>query len=99
MAEVVRRVIRCLYDLNRLALVTRYGDSYDPAATLRLGPGRMLDVVGLIKALNCLAYQCGEYLTADTTLYAHLQTYIGELAAGVVARLPAYDRADWEVAA
>jgi len=97
--EAVQRVVGMLYDLNRLALVTRYGDSYDRDAELPAASGKVLTDAGLVKALACVAYQCAEYLAADTALYAHLREYEAQLSLAIVSRQAEYEAAEWEVAA
>jgi len=98
--QVTARVIQLLADLNRLALVTRYGDAFDrgqavPSPT----DGRQLGPIAFVKALSCLIYQCSEYLAADTKLYVHLINYRNSIAVGIVAKRPDYKDADWELAA
>ncbi len=52
-----------------------------------------------VKALSCLIYQCSEYLTDNTKIYAYLVAYRNSVARTIVANLPEYEQADWEPAA
>lgn len=83
-------VVVKLYDLNRLALVTRYGDPFNRESRLDLGPSEPLMDRELMDALGEVAYQCAEYLTGETQLYDHLQRYRAELALAILMVGPQY---------
>jgi hypothetical protein len=71
---------RNLYNLNRLALVTRYGASYDKYDEVIFEPRKVLWMNNgdVIETLQSLRYQCSEYMTSDTSLYKELKAFIGE---------------------
>ncbi|XVV02512.1 hypothetical protein ACQPW3_34925 [Actinosynnema sp. CA-248983] len=88
--NAITGVVVKLYDLNRLALVTRYGDPYSGEARLDLGPSEPLTDRQLVDALGEVAYQCAEYLTGETQLYNHLQRYQAQLALAIMMAGPRY---------
>ena len=78
--EAVTLMVRNLYNLNRLALVTRYGDTYERGDETRFSPkAEEFNPREYIDLLKSLRYQCGEYLASDTNLYKELDGYIGRL--------------------
>lgn len=79
--ESVRKTIRNLYNLNRLSLVTRYGDLYDIKDEKQFIPisSILIKDDNAIELLKSLRYQCTEYMTSDTSLYIKLNHFIGEL--------------------
>ncbi|MEV8442677.1 hypothetical protein AB0425_35310 [Actinosynnema sp. NPDC051121] len=86
--NAITGVVRKLYDLNRLALVTRYGDPYLREVRLDLRPSKPLTDRELVNALGEVAYQCAEYLTGETQLYDHLKRYQAQLALGLLVAGP-----------
>lgn len=79
--ELTGYAVRNLYNLNRLAQVTRYGEKYDPNDETQWIP-KITDrgtVEMFIQTLQSLRYQCAEYLTADTKLFESLTKFIGDL--------------------
>jgi hypothetical protein len=90
-----------LYDLNRLALVTRYGekwereDSFSPT----INRAASINLAQLIKCMTCVLYQCAEYLTHETETYKQWRDLEYQLAYRYFARSPEYDTAQWDMAA
>ena len=75
-------LIRNLYNLNRLALVTRYGANYDRRDEVIFEPDNKvlwMNNGDVIETLQSLRYQCNEYIASDTTLYKELKAFIGEV--------------------
>ena len=90
-----------LYDLNRLALVTRYGeqwereDSFSPTITRAAS----INLAQFIKCIGCVLYQCAEYLTVETDMYKKWRDLEYQLAYNYFGRLPEYDAAEWDMVA
>lgn len=73
-------LVRKLYNLNRLALTTRYGDTYDREDTKNFECiGGALELFEIIDLLKTLRYQCAEYITSETDTYKKLDHFIGKL--------------------
>ena len=86
-SKAVTNTIRNYYNLNRLALVTRYGDSYDRNDEQKFyHTHRSYTEKEAILALKSLRYQCGEYLTSDTKLFESLGIFIGAICENIVVR-------------
>lgn len=60
-----------LYDLNRLALVTRYGDEWnrDDNFSPTIKRAATINLAQFIQCIGCVLYQCAEYLTHETDTY------------------------------
>jgi hypothetical protein len=90
-----------LYDLNRLALVTRYGDvwnredTFSPTITYEAA----IKLAQFIKCIGCVVYQCAEYLTDETETYKQWHDLEYQLAFRYFANSPEYDAAEWDMAA
>jgi hypothetical protein len=86
--QAVKNQVRNLYNLNRLALVTRYGDKYDREDTKSFTPklNPMINETYIINTLISLRYQCAEYITHQTELYKELKIFIGELCENIFER-------------
>ena len=88
-----------LYDLNRLALVTRYGERWDRedhfaptiihAATINLAQ--------FIQCIACVLYQCSEYLTDETETYKQWRDLEYRLAYNYFAQSPDYQATKWDL--
>jgi hypothetical protein len=88
-----------LYDLNRLALVTRYGDQWDRennfsptiqyAATIKLAQ--------FIQCIACVLYQCAEYLTDETDTYKQWRDLEYQLAYSYFAHSPECQATKWDL--
>jgi hypothetical protein len=79
--EHVTTMVRHLYNLNRLSLVTRYGDKFerDDMKMFRPGSVSITSHKEMIELLSSLRYQCNEYLTNETKLFQKLDHFIGEM--------------------
>jgi hypothetical protein len=90
-----------LYDLNRLALVTRYGDQWNREDTFSptITYDATIKLAQLIKCMGCVLYQCAEYLTHETETYKQWRDLEYQLAFSYFARSPEYDAAEWDMAA
>lgn len=99
--EVVTDTVCKLYDLNRLALVTRYSDVWerDNHFPLDIKRSAIIDPVQFIKSISCVLYQCSEYLTDETNTYKQWSDLRNRLAYAFVVRSAEYDKAEWDLAA
>ena len=90
-----------LYDLNRLALVTRYGDQWDRDINFSLTITRAatINLAQFIKCIGCVLYQCAEYLTHETATYKQWRDLEYQLAYSYLEHSPEYDAAAWDMAA
>ncbi len=99
--HTIHRAVGKLYDLNRLALVTRYGDEWDRddnfSPTIRRAA--TIKPAQFIKCIGCVLYQCAEYLTDETEMYKQWRDLEYALAYSYYARSPDYDAAEWDMAA
>ena len=89
-----------LYDLNRLALVTRYGDQWEREGNFSptIKRAAIVNFAQFIKCLSCVLYQCHEYLTDETDTYKQWRDLEYRLAYCYFVRLPEYDAAQWDMA-
>ena len=71
--------LRNLYNLNRLAYVTRYGEAYDRNDDTQFIPkDNFVSTESVIKIMQSLRYQCSEYLAYETQTYKDLEKFIGK---------------------
>ena len=56
-----------------------------------------LNVVQLVKALQCLRYQCSEGDVPESEVYRELGDVIHEAMSYTIRLLPDYERADWGI--
>lgn len=78
--------VRNLYNLNRLALVTRYSEPYDRKDETKF-VGKfdpMATDIKAIQALRELRYQCAEYMVMDTKQFDELDRFIGKVCEDLV---------------
>ena len=89
-----------LYDLNRLALVTRYGEAWDRDDSFAPAINRTaaIQLAQLVKCTACVLYQCSEYLTDETATYRQWRELEYHLAYSYFVHSPDYDAAEWEMA-
>ena len=89
-----------LYDLNRLALVTRYGDQWDRDDNFSptIKHAATINLAQFIKCIGCVLYQCAEYLTDETDTYKQWRDLEYQLAYSYFVRLPEYAAAEWDMA-
>ncbi len=99
LAHSITRAVGKLYDLNRLALVTRYGDQdRDAKFSLTIKRATTINLAQLIKCIGCVQYQCAEYLTDETETYKQWRDLECRLALNYFVGLPDYDAAQWDIA-
>lgn len=93
--------VRQLYDLNRLALVTRYGDQWakEDNFTPVISHAAIINLAQFVKCIRCVIYQCHEYLTDETDTYKHWRDLAYRLAYSYFECLPEYAAAEWDMAA
>lgn len=84
----LRSAMRHLYNLNRLALVTRYSDAYEREDLTQFTPKHnpLINERKAIETLISLRYQCGEYIVMETETYKKLDKLIGKLCEVVFSR-------------
>lgn len=100
-AKAVTALGRELFDLNQIALAARYGDNGEEPTF----KGRAFSAVAdggdanvqRFKSLQCLIYQCSEGDVPETDLFKRISAAGGKLAAIIVSKSPAYDKAGWGV--
>ena len=87
-SDKVKNSVRHLYNLNRLALTTRYGESYDRNDETQFTPkyNPMANEKKVISSLISLRYQCGEYIVCETKSYDLLNELIGKLCENIFTR-------------
>lgn len=91
--------IRQAYDLNRLALVTRYGDSYDRNDDKKFVPSYSLstDYLSAISILMSLKYQCAEYVTCETKTFENIKNLINDICYVIVrGQIDDHEARKWE---
>lgn len=86
--QTVKNVIRNFYNLNRLALTTRYGLAYDREDEKHFTPtyNPMANERKVIDRLQSLRYQCAEYIVCETKWYDELRIFIGQLCENIFMR-------------
>lgn len=87
-SKKVEDSVRHLYNLNRLALTTRYGEVYDRNDETKFVPkyNPLANERKVIESLISLRYQCGEYIVCETDSYKKLGGLIGELCENIFTR-------------
>ena len=88
-----------LYDLNRLALVTRYGDAWNQDDDFKptITHDATSNLAQFIHCIACVLYQCCEYLTHETETYKQWQELEYKLAYSYFARSPEYQSTKWDL--
>ena len=56
-----------------------------------------MDKIQLVKALQCLHYQCSEGNVPETKGYKELENVIREVVMSIIYSMPEYDQAEWEI--
>ena len=88
-----------LFDLNCLALVTRYGELWDRdnsfAPTIKRAA--TINFAQFIQCIACVLYQCAEYLTDETETYKHWRDLEHQLAYNYFARSSDYQSTKWDL--
>ena len=88
-----------LYDLNRLALVTRYGDQWDRDDHFapEIKHDAAINLAQFIQCIACVLYQCSEYLTHETETYKQWRDLEYRLAYSYFAHSPDYQTTKWDL--
>jgi len=96
-ANTVVPTVRKLYRANVSAIRQRYNDTerYHAPVFEREGYVTQWTTVQLIKALQCLQYQCSEGNVPRTRTYKRLTALIAALCESVVTHTAEYDAAPW----
>jgi hypothetical protein len=91
--------VRKLYDLNRLALVTRYGDLWDKednfSPTIKYAD--TIQLAQFVQCIGCVLYQCAEYLTDETATYKQWRDLEYQLVYSYFANSPEYQTTKWDL--
>jgi hypothetical protein len=95
----ITRAVCKLYDLNRLALVTRYGDVWDRGNSLAptIQYTASINLAQFIQCIACVLYQCAEYLTDETETYKHWRDLEHQLAYNCFAHSSDYQSTKWDL--
>lgn len=99
--ESVKNMVNRWIDLNIQALQERYGDSKemykDSKYIEKINVIFDMDKIQLVKALQCLHYQCSEGNVPETKGYKELENVIREVVMSIIYSMPEYDQAEWEI--
>ena len=99
--ESVKNMVNRWIDLNIQALQERYGDSKemykDSKYIEKINVVLDMDKIQLVKALQCLHYQCSEGNVPETKGYKELENVIREVVMSIIYSMPEYDEAEWEI--
>lgn len=99
--ESVKNMVNRWIDLNIQALQERYGDSKemykDSKYIEKINVIFDMDKIQLVKALQCLHYQCSEGNVPETKGYKELENVIREVIMSIIYSMPEYDQAEWEI--
>ena len=99
--ESVKNMVNRWIDLNIQALKERYGDSEDMYKGYKyinqINVILDLNKVQLIKALQCLHYQCSEGNVPDSKGYKELEEVTQEVVMSIIYSMPEYEEAEWEI--
>ena len=99
--ESVKNMVNRWIDLNIQALQERYGDSKemykDSKYIEKINVMLDMDKIQLVKALQCLHYQCSEGNVPETKGYKELENVIREVVMSIIYSMPEYDQAEWEI--
>src|SRR6266496_3079695 len=93
------QAVRKLYDLNRLALVTRYGELWDREVNFSptIKYAATIHLAQFIQCIACALYQCAEYLTDETATYKQWRDLEYQLAYSYFAHSPACQATKWDL--
>lgn len=99
--ESVKNMVNRWIDLNIQALQERYGDSKemykDSKYIEKINVMLDMDKIQLVKALQCLHYQCSEGNVPETKGYKELENVIREVVMSIIYSMPEYGEAEWEI--
>jgi hypothetical protein len=92
--ETAKAIGKALFQLNADAVNQRYGERDQPPDY----KWRHADTSDIqqYKAVQCLSYQCAEGDVPERPLYRELEHLERLMAAEIIRRLPAYERAPWD---
>lgn len=92
-------IARDLYRLNNKAVEARYGkmDS-DPMANYTFALSKVYNKFELLKACQCLRYQCAEGDVVKNPLFLFLNNHVNYLMNEIVRFMPEYEKAAWDAA-
>lgn len=81
--ESIQEIIKHLYNLNRLAQTTRYGEPFNRKDNIQFIPTDMdghIERQEAIEILQSLHYQLAEYVICETETFKKLKALLGGLA-------------------
>jgi hypothetical protein len=82
-----------LRQANTKSVNARYKEDHDPCGTYLTSAPR-LSAIEVIKAIDCLAYQCDEW---DGFEGSDAQAILRDIKQGAITRLPGYDTSKWAI--
>ena len=85
-----------LYAMNGRAVTARYGEDDDPLPVFKYRPLGQVPLVHMLKATECLTYQCSEGGIPDEPDFKMLETLINRMRGDIVRDLPEYNAAPWD---
>ena len=94
-----RTLAAVLAEANRAAYRERYGEQPEPAVPYQAPEARALSAVQVVKACDCLEYQCSDWSEWEGST---AQRALARIRQHAICALPGYDEAAWaldEVAA
>jgi hypothetical protein len=95
----IMRAVCKLYDLNRLSLVTRYGEPWDREDSFEptIQRAATINLAQFIHCIACVLYQCSEYLTHETETYKRWHDLEYQLAYSYFVNSPDYQTTKWDL--
>jgi hypothetical protein len=102
--ERVRGFVNVLFDLNHECVCAQYGDNREVYQRSRT-PVKEINQFELLKAINCLRYQCEieglenfrELTDVETKAWDLLEDIRMELMQRIINNNSSYEKADWEI--
>jgi len=87
----------CLYAMNNDAIEARYGKrELSPMHDYTFSLNKSWNSYDLLKACQCLRYQCSEGKVPETELYKWLERHIVDLMQRIIEKQPEYVAASWD---
>ena len=83
-----------LYAANVKSVNARYKESADESGCTFLTSAPRLNPIEVIKACDCLAYQCDEWEGFEGST---AQAILRDIQRGAITRLPGYDKSRWSI--
>jgi len=84
-----------LFALNNAAIAARYG-APEELETFRYRPLGQVPLVHMLKAAECLAYQCSEGNVPEHDDFKALERLLDLLRQEIIQAMPAYQAAPWD---